>query len=157
MKRRDRVCVDTSVFGGVFDDAFAGISRRFFAEAAEGRRVVLLSEVTLGELRDAPELVRAFAASLSEGVVEELEFTKEMAELRDAYLAANVLGARWADDAAHVASATVARSDLIVSWNFRHLVKWEKIRAFNAVNLSQGYPLINILSPREVVSNEEDL
>jgi len=157
MKRRNRVYVDTSVFGGVFDDAFSEVSRRFFAEAAEGRHIVLLSDVTLGELRDAPERVQEFAASLPEEAIEEFEFTPEMAELRDAYLAANVLGARWADDAAHVASATVARSDVIVSWSFRHMVKWEKIRGFSAVNLSLGYPLVTIFGPREVISDEEGL
>ncbi len=157
MKRRNRVYVDTSVFGGVFDDVFSDSSRRFFAEVEEGKHTILLSEVTSGELRDAPDVVREFVATLSENMLERLELTPEMAELRDAYLAANVVGPRWADDAAHVASATVARADVIVSWNFRHIVKWEKIRAFNAVNLSMGYPLMTILSPREVVSDEEDL
>ena len=61
MKRRNRVYVDTSVFGGVFDDAFLKVSRRFFEEVAEGKHVVLFSEVTSGELRDAPQRVQEFA------------------------------------------------------------------------------------------------
>ena len=80
-----------------------------------------------------------------------------MADLRDAYLSAKILRPKWSDDAAHVAAATVARVDLIVSWNFRHLVKWDKIRAFNAVNLSLGYPIMTILSPREVITDDQDL
>ena len=47
--------------------------------------------------------------------------------------------------------ATVSRADLVVSWNFKHIVHWEKIRGFNAVNLREGYPPIEIRSPREVV------
>lgn len=54
-------------------------------------------------------------------------------------------------DAHHIALATVARADLVVSWNFKHIVHWEKMRGFNAVNLREGYPLIEIHSPREVV------
>ncbi len=157
MQKQDRIYVDTSVFGGVFDDSFSEVSSRFFEEVEIGGHIVLLSDITSGELRDAPERVRDFVAGLTESAIEEIGFTSEMAELRDAYLAANVVGPRWADDAAHVASATIARADAIVSWNFRHLVKWEKIRAFNAVNLLLGYPIMTILSPREVIRNEEGL
>ena len=77
-----------------------------------------------------------------------------MADLRDAYLSAEVVGPASSDDAAHVACATVAHADLIISWNFRHLVNWEKMRAFNAANLRLGYPLMTILSPTEVITDE---
>jgi hypothetical protein len=70
---------------------------------------------------------------------------------RDAYLAAGVVGAASERDAHHVALASVARADLIVSWNFKHIVHVDKIRMFNAVNLMQGYGLIDIRSPIEVV------
>ena len=157
MKRRNRIYVDTSVFGGCFDDVFAEVSQRFFAEAVEGKHILLISEITQGELRNAPERVRAFVAGIPGNVLEETPFTEEMAELRDAYLAAKIVGKRWADDAAHVAVATVAHADLIVSWNFKHLVKWEKIRAFNGINVSFGYPAMTILSPREIIANDEGL
>ena len=51
----------------------------------------------------------------------------------------------------HVALATVARADVILSWNFRHIVHLDKIRRFNAVNLRQGYAIMEIRSPREFV------
>jgi len=44
-------------------------------------------------------------------------------------------------------------ADLIVRWNFRHIVQYQKIRGFNAVNLRQGYKNIEIRSPREVVES----
>jgi hypothetical protein len=71
--------------------------------------------------------------------------------LRDAYLAAGVVGAASENDAHHVALAAVARADLIVSWNFKHIVHVDKIRRFNAVNLIEGYGMIDIRSPLEVV------
>ena len=40
----------------------------------------------------------------------------------------------------------------LVSWNFRHIVRLDKIRLFNAVNIEQGYKPISIYSPREVIS-----
>ena len=44
--------------------------------------------------------------------------------------------------------------DAIVSWNFRHIVRLEKIRLFNAVNVELGYRALSILSPREVTTYE---
>jgi len=83
-----------------------------------------------------------------------LEFVNESVEsrrLRDCYLAAKVVGPAHATDAHHVALATVARADLIVSWNFKHIVHYDKIRGFNAVNLREGYPPLAIHSPLEVI------
>ncbi|MBA5941756.1 MAG: hypothetical protein H0M93_00225, partial [Methanophagales archaeon] len=53
-------------------------------------------------------------------------------------------------DAQHIAIATVSRVDILVSWNFRHIVNLTKIRLYNSVNLKYGYPLLEIRSPREV-------
>ncbi|HOE12784.1 MAG TPA: PIN domain protein [bacterium] len=157
MKRKTRIYADTSVFGGVADEEFNAIAFRFFEEVRAGRHVLIVSEITARELQDAPLVIRRFVAGLPEDAMENLPFTPEMLELRDAYLSAKVVGRRWGDDAAHVAAATVTHADLIVSWNFRHIVNWDKIRAFNAVNLRLGYPLMTILSPREVITYEENL
>ncbi len=156
-KRKTRIHADTSVFGGVSDREFSRITRRFFDEVRSGKHTLLLSEITARELQGAPLSVRRFVTGLPDGTLEHLVFTGEMADLRDAYVSGKVLARRWGNDAAHVAAATVTRADLIVSWNFRHLVKWEKIRAFNAINLTLGYPLMTILSPREVIADEEDI
>jgi hypothetical protein len=79
--------------------------------------------------------------------------TNDEAEfLQERYLEAGILGETWRDDALHVAIATVARADLIVSWNFKHIVQVVKIRRFNSVNMMHGYQAVDIRSPREVVS-----
>lgn len=52
----------------------------------------------------------------------------------------------------HIALATVADIDVLVSWNFKHIVRLDKIRIFNAVNLELGYKQLQIYSPREVTS-----
>jgi hypothetical protein len=54
----------------------------------------------------------------------------------------------------HIAVATIAAVDSLVSWNFKHIVRLEKIRLFNAVNVQLGYQGLNILSPREVATHE---
>jgi hypothetical protein len=57
-------------------------------------------------------------------------------------------------DALHIALATVARVDVLVSWNFKHIVNLARIHAYNAVNLKRGYPLLEIRTPREIVEDE---
>ena len=60
-------------------------------------------------------------------------------------------------DAVHVAAATLAGADLILSWNFRHIVNFDRIRGFNSVNIRLGYRSLTILSPMEIgYGNEEE-
>jgi hypothetical protein len=43
----------------------------------------------------------------------------------------------------------------LVSWNFKHIVNYDKIRLFNSVNLKLGYPEIDIRSPQELINYED--
>ena len=61
--------------------------------------------------------------------------------------------ARMRVDAQHIAIATVGRVDVLVSWNFKHIVNLERIHGYNSVNLRKGYPMIEIRTPREVLSD----
>ena len=151
---RLRVYADTSVFGGIADDHFSVASERFFAGVRAGRTVLLLSAETLRELAEAPDFVRELWQSLSPESVEEVALDKEVEELAEAYIAANVLGSASSSDALHVAAATVAGADLILSWNFKHIVNFRRIRGFNGVNVAQGYRALTILSPLEI--DDED-
>lgn len=155
--KRTRIYPDTSVFGAVFDPEFSPYTLKLFSEVLEGRHILVISEVTAKELEGAPARVRDWLGGLPKTALEEIPFTNEMAELRDAYLARGVISLKWKDDAAHVAAAAVTRVDILVSWNFRHLVNWQRSRGFNAVNLELGYPMVTIMTPREVVTDEEDI
>lgn len=67
-----------------------------------------------------------------------------------------VLGSRRVADAVKVAAATVARADLMLSWNFRHLVNFKRIQKFNGVNALKGYGRIEIHSPLEISYGDDD-
>jgi hypothetical protein len=86
--------------------------------------------------------------------MEALETTAEAATLAKAYLAAGVVPAASRVDALHVALASIARADALVSWSFQHLVQLRRIRGFHAVNVLRGYPLLEIRSPLEVIDEE---
>ena len=82
---------------------------------------------------------------------ESVSATNECYGLRDAYLRADVVGRASADDALHVAIATVYRADIIVSWNFKHIVQRRRIHGFEAVNTLMDYRPPDIFSPREII------
>lgn len=146
-----RVYADTSVFGGCFDAEFAEASRRFFQDVRRGRIQLVLSDTTLLELTGAPDKVRRVLVDLPLTTVERVILTEEVEHLRDAYLAHGIVGPASVRDAEHIAAATVADVDMIVSWNFRHIVHYEKISGYQGVNMLQGYGAIRIFSPLEVV------
>jgi len=116
---------------------------------------VLISQVVVDELRDAPQQVRDLLASLPSEAVARVELRPEVILLRDAYLDAGIVGEQFADDATHVAAATVARADAIASWNFRHIVRLDKMRLYNQVNLQNGFGLLSIVTPLEVRFDDE--
>ena len=152
-----RIYVDTSVLGGCFDEEFATASRHFFERVTKGQLIVLVSEITFDELDKAPIQVQQVLRDLPEGTVAEVPVDAEARELARAYIDAGVLQPAAIDDASHVAVATVAGADLILSWNFRHIVNYERIRMFNSVNIAHGYHQIEIRSPLEVAYDDEDV
>jgi len=149
-----RVYADTSVFGGCFDDEFAKESKSFFEDIKAGKFIIVVSSTTLGELDRAPQQVQKVLAGLPAENVEIIEFSDEIAHLRDAYLDARIVGPEGRADAEHIASASVADVDFVVSWNFRHIVHFERIAGYQAVNLMNGYKEIRIYSPKEVVESD---
>ncbi len=149
--KRLRIYVDTSVIGGVLDEEFTEESKALLDMAGEQKITLLISDLLTDELTDAPENVKDVFDSLPETSLERIFMSWESAYLRDQYIAGQVLPSSSMEDAHHVALATVAGADLIVSWNFKHIVHYDKIRGFNAINLQQGYKPIEIRSPREIV------
>jgi hypothetical protein len=79
--------------------------------------------------------------------MELVENSAEAAALADAYLKAKVVRRVARVDALHVATASVARADVLVSWNFGDIVQLKRIRGFHAVNLAHGYPFRNPFPP----------
>ena len=116
----------------------------------------VISEIVAAEIAPAPEEVRDQYAELLEWQSEFAELTDKVRELATAYQKRQVIPTKFSNDALHIALATVAEVDMLVSWNFKHIVRFDKIRMFNAVNRELGYKPIEIYSPREVTHYGED-
>ncbi len=152
-----RVYFDASVFGGCFEDRFERGSKALFEAVREKRVVPLISDMLIAELARAPRRVQdVLSEVLRGGSFERLEAGDVTAALQEAYLSARVVTENYADDALHVAHATLAKADVVVSWNFKHLVHPARVRAFNAVNTEQGYGAVIILTPDDVVGILEE-
>ena len=149
-----RIYADTSVLGGCDDAEFAEHSVRLLDGFIRGERLLVLSSLTVQELATAPPSVRSRLATVPEELVEMLQLDAEARELAEGYIAAGVLSPRMRADAQHIAIATVGRVDVLVSWNFKHIVNLQRIHGYNSVNLRRGYPMIEIRTPREVLSDE---
>ena len=145
-----KVYADTSVFGGIFDSEFSEASRQLFNEIDSGRFILVTSAVVAAEIEPAPEKIREFFAKYAEhGTIAEV--SNEALELQSKYIDSGVVTKKSLNDALHVAIATVSSCDLIVSWNFKHIVHFDKIPKYNAVNVLNDYQHIGIYSPLEVI------
>ena len=67
---RPRIYIDTSVIGGCFDDEFKEHSNQLFGEFASGKKKMVVSDLVLFELEEAPENVRGLLSRISEDNIE---------------------------------------------------------------------------------------
>lgn len=150
-----RIYADTSVFGGIFDEEFCEPTKQFFSEIDAGRFIIVTSAIVEAEIEPAPKKIRDFFTRYM-AVAEIAEINREMLTLRQHYISAGVVTPKSSEDALHVAIASVTQCNLIVSWNFKHIVHFDKIPKYNAVNTLNGYGQIGIYSPLEVISYGND-
>lgn len=148
-----RVYADTSVFGGILDEEFAEATGLFLDRVSRGEFTLVVSMLVWLELARAPPAVRDQFERI--GRITTVPVSAEVETLADAYLAAGILGKACRVDALHVAAATVGGADLILSWNFRHIVNYSRIRRYNAVNALNGYRSVEIRSPAEVAYGDQ--
>lgn len=150
-----KIYIDTSVIGGCFDDEFKFASLSLIDKFKKGEMIALISELTELELKGAPKEIVKFFEEIDEEYIQYLVLTEEAFDLAQKYISEGVIGKGKLIDAEHIAIATINRADVLVSWNFKHIVNLLKIRGYNSVNLKYSYPLLDIRTPREVISYEE--
>lgn len=153
--RKLSVYVETSVWSHAFaEDAPQSRedTEKFLDEARAGKHTLYISEIVLKEFARADEELGARLRSLVDELAPVvLKFDGNMNELARAFLAHGVVPPSKVEDAQHVAAAVAAELDLLVSWNYRHLVNVRRREEFHLVSTMNGYykPL-QIVTPPEV-------
>ncbi len=153
--KTSRIYLDTSVIGGCHDEEFKSWSLGLLKDFRMKNYIPVLSELTFDEISKAPEPVQKTLKDIIEFDAEVLTIDENALILAELYLERKILTPKFRDDALHIAIASLADVDVLVSWNFRHIVHYDKIRQFNAVNIENGLKTISIYSPREVTNYEE--
>ncbi len=146
-----RVYIDTSVIGGYFDAEFELYTKLFFERVEQGKFKVVLSDILTTELIGAPEEVLTFFHSIPKAQIEYIDQTIDSIELGEEYLNEGVVGKTSRTDCRHIALATLINADILVSWNFKHIVNITRIRGYNAVNIKNGHRVLEIRTPREIL------
>ncbi len=146
--------IDTSVFGGYFDREFSEDTIKFFEYIFGQNATVIYSDITISELEKAPKKVIGLIQTLQEENKRRLEYVSnndEAKSLARRYILEGALTQKSAEDALHIALASIHNVSVLVSWNFRHRVNFIRIQQYNAVNLKSGYKTIDIRSPKEIL------
>jgi predicted nucleic acid-binding protein len=146
-----RIYIDTSVVGGYYDREFSEATAKFFAKVERGEFILVVSDLLETELVKAPALVREHLISYAVGQIESARLSPAAVELANEYIAKRVVGATSVADCQHIAIATIANVNVLVSWNFKHIVNLKRIRGYNEVNVKSGYSALEIRTPEEVL------
>ncbi len=118
--------------------------------------VFVVSDLLDLELIDAPERVRLLLQKYTPDNFERILLTDEALKLAENYIAEKVAGKTSIEDCRHIALASIHKVDVLASWNFKHIVNFDRIRGYNSVNLKLGYALLEIRSPKDLIRYEDD-
>lgn len=154
MKRR--IYIDASVVGGYFDDEFSEDTIPFFERVKNGELSIIVSDLLNVELLRAPEFVKELLLSIPEKQIEKIRLSPEAIELADKYIEGKVVGKTSRADCQHIAIATLCKADVLVSWNYKHIVNLDRIRGYNGINYKYGFNMIEIRTPKEIKKYENE-
>ena len=151
-----RIYIDTSIVGGYFDNDFSADTQALFKRLENKEIIFLISSVLQQELQKAPANVQELLGRYDSNCFEYIELTEEAIELADNYIDEKVVGKTSVNDCRHIALATIFKADALVSWNFRHIVNLNRIKGYNGVNLKNGYSIVEIRSPKELLKYDNE-
>ena len=149
---KSRIYIDTSVIGGYYDEEFKDATRSLFERLKNHEITFIISDLLELELIDAPLRVRELLTKFPAVKFENVSISEEIIILADRYIEEKVVGKTSLEDCRHIAMATVYRADVLVSWNFKHIVNLDRIKGYNSVNLRSGYQLLEIRSPKDLIN-----
>jgi len=161
MPRIPSIYLETTVFNFPFaDDApqYRADTLRLFAEIKAGKFRPFTSEYVTQELeitKDVEKLAKMKALIADYGITV-IPVSDEIGRLADVYVGSGIIPKKFVTDALHIAAATVAGLDYIVSLNFRHIVKHKTIIETEVVNAREGFKRVFIHTPAEVIDHDEN-
>jgi predicted nucleic acid-binding protein len=155
-----KIYIDTSVISHLQADDVPEkmtITHEFWKCLVKGEYEAYISELVVAEFNNCPEPKKSkLEIMLQHAPLEELEIDDEVTILADRYMEEGLFPSKYRDDAIHVALASAFGCNVVVSWNFKHMVKIKTILGVNGINKIMGYSDIEIVTPEVVIGEEED-
>ena len=149
MPKRLKLYLDTSVPNAYFDDRNPyrqEITKRFWLKLNEYQ--VVISDLVIREMEaTGDEKLRKKLIDIVKDFESISTKSDEIILLSEEYISKGIIPAKHLEDAIHIAAATINSVDILVSWNFEHIVKLKTKREVNAVNTLLGYSPIEIVEP----------
>ena len=158
--RKLRIYLDTSVISHLFADDTPdkmADTNKLWEDFKDNKYEIFISTVTVEEIKRCSEPKRSkMVEKLDEIDFRVLEEKDEVNSLSDEYTNNGVLTKKSIDDCTHIAFAVVSNCDIIISWNFKHLVNYRTINKVKIVNAINNYKEISIISPTMLLEGGED-
>ncbi|MDR2763810.1 MAG: hypothetical protein LBB90_02140, partial [Tannerella sp.] len=114
---------------------FESATQQLFTRIAAKEFDIYFSEINETELQNAPQQVKDVKKLIPPDCYHSIGVTDEVEALKNLYISEKALGQASENDAYHIALASVNRIDCLISWNFKHIVNYDKIKMFNAIIL----------------------
>lgn len=150
-----RVYLDATMIRRSRDPQGAGPLHGLIRQAVRGDVALVVSDLTVDELRDAPADAHEVMDASILPYAERVPLTTEVRQLAGRYVESGVVNPSRRAEARHVAAATVAGADVVGSWN-RRIVNWHRISRYNEVNRLMGYGPIDACDPRALEYGPSD-
>jgi len=151
--RKLKIYLDTSVPSAYYDESNKNrceITKKWWDEKLFQENEVYISEIALMEIsRTKNEVLRNKLKTLVKAA-QRLVVVEGTIELAKAYIKQGIIPKDYYDDALHISLAAISGMDVIVSWNFKHMVNLATRRQVRAINILNGYNEIDIVSPEEL-------
>jgi len=143
-----RVYLETTIFNHYFDENM-GIAHEcthmLFEEIIKGKYKPFTLYAVIDEIKMAPSEKRDKMINLiSEYNINIIEYNLKAVVLADLYISDGILSNKRRTDALHIAIATVKELDIIISMNFKHIVRRKTRITTGIINTQNGYKPIEI-------------
>ncbi len=156
--RKLKVYLDTSVISYLMQtDAPERMVKtlQLWEKFKKGTYEVCLSQVTLTEISKCDIAKFNFLLEkLSEIDYTTCELNDEVYKLANEVIEKGILTEKSYDDCTHIAVAVVNNCDVIISWNFKHMVNIKTIKGIRTITNLKGYSAIEIMTPETLLEME---
>lgn len=158
--KKQRIYLDTSAISYLKqDDAIEQtlITKQFWKSLKNRKDIeIFLSDVTIEELLNCYEPKKSYLLErMKEINYQVIKISDEIKEMAERIIADGILTQKSHDDCLHIASAIVRNCDIIVSWNFKHLVNAKTIKGIRKIDV-ENCKTIDIFTPKMMLEEDEN-